>query len=136
MWIRRTGEAVERGQIDRLMIFMPPGHAKSTYGSIFFPAWYLWRNPDRSLIAASHTAKLAAKFGRRARNLIDLPESNTRKLPTASAALYGVLGVIWRDRHILMRGSQICALLGRIRGTIKILPTLALESPKLEVDQT
>lgn len=66
-------EAVERSDIDRLMVFMPPGHAKSTYGSILFPAWYIGRNPDRSLIAASHTAKLAAKFGRRVRNLVSTP---------------------------------------------------------------
>src|SRR5687767_26519 len=34
-------EAVERGQIKRLFVFMPPGSAKSTYGSVLFPAWYL-----------------------------------------------------------------------------------------------
>ena len=66
-------EAVERGDIDRLMVFMPPGFAKSTYGSILFPGWYIGRNPDLSLIGASHTAKLAAKFGRRVRNLINHP---------------------------------------------------------------
>ena len=62
-------EAVERGEIARLMLFEPPGHAKSTYASHLFPGWYLGRNPKRSVIAASHTAQLATRFGRRVRNL-------------------------------------------------------------------
>ena len=32
-------EAVERGEIPRLMILMPPGSGKSTYASVLFPAW-------------------------------------------------------------------------------------------------
>src|SRR5258708_4170482 len=31
-------ERVARGEIKRLAVFMPPGSAKSTYGSILFPA--------------------------------------------------------------------------------------------------
>lgn len=63
-------EAVERGDIKRLMVLMPPGSAKSTYASIIFPAWYLARNPQHSIIAASHTSELAERFGRRVRNTI------------------------------------------------------------------
>ena len=63
-------EAVERGEIKRLMLFLPPGSAKSTYASVLFAAWYLGRNPDKQVIAASHTAELAETFGRRVRNLV------------------------------------------------------------------
>lgn len=63
-------EAVERGEIKRLMVFMPPGSAKSTYASVVFPAWYLGRNPDRAVLAASHTTELAERFGRRVRNIV------------------------------------------------------------------
>lgn len=63
-------EAVERGDIRRLMVLMPPGSAKSTYASILFTAWYLARHPENSIIAASHTAELAERFGRRVRNMI------------------------------------------------------------------
>lgn len=63
-------EAVERGDIRRLMLFLPPGSAKSTYASVFFPAWYLGRNPTNGVLAASHTTELAEKFGRRVRNII------------------------------------------------------------------
>jgi len=61
---------VTRGEIDRLAIFMPPGSAKSTYASALFPPWYLAQNPAKSVIAASHTAELAERWGRRVRNLV------------------------------------------------------------------
>ena len=63
-------EAVARGDIDRLAVFMPPGAAKSTYCSILFPPWLFAQQPDSALIAASHTAELAEKWGRRVRNLV------------------------------------------------------------------
>lgn len=63
-------EAVERGDIDRLMVCMPPGSAKSTYTSVEFPAWFLGRNAGLSVIAASHTQELAERFGRRVRNIV------------------------------------------------------------------
>lgn len=67
-------EAVERGEIDRLMIFMPPRHGKSELASRKFPAWYLGRNPTKQIIAASYNSDLAADFGRDVRNLVDSPE--------------------------------------------------------------
>lgn len=70
-------EAVERGDIDRLMIFMPPRHGKSELVSVRFPAWYLGRNPSHQIIAASYAHKLAAKFGRQVRNLIGAKEFQT-----------------------------------------------------------
>jgi len=63
-------EALERGDIDRLMIFMPPRHGKSELASVRFPAWYLGRNPTHQIITASYAHKLAAKFGRQVRNII------------------------------------------------------------------
>lgn len=63
-------EGLSRGEIDRLMVQMPPGSAKSTYASILFPAWWFTRHPRDSIIAASHTASLASYFGRRARSTI------------------------------------------------------------------
>jgi len=63
-------EAVDRGDITRLMIFMPPGSAKSTYASILFPPWFLGRNAQRSVIGASHSGELAERFGRRVRNIV------------------------------------------------------------------
>jgi predicted phage terminase large subunit-like protein len=67
-------EAVERGEIDRLMIFMPPRHGKSELASKRFPAWCLGRRPDRQIIAASYNSDLANDFGRNVRNLVAEPE--------------------------------------------------------------
>jgi len=70
-------EEVERGECPRLMLFLPPGSAKSTYASQIFPAWFLGRHPEASIIAASHTAELAERFGRRSRNFVaDEPHRN------------------------------------------------------------
>ena len=63
-------EQVARGEIDRLMVFMPPGSAKSTYASVLFPPFILAQDPTLTVIAASHTVELAERFGRRVRNLI------------------------------------------------------------------
>ena len=63
-------DAVARGDIDRLMVLMPPGSAKSTYASLIFPAWWLAAHPATSVIATSHTASLAENFSRQVRQLI------------------------------------------------------------------
>ena len=63
-------EELSRGEIDRLMVLMPPGSAKSTYASVIFPAWWFTQHPASSVIAASHTADLAEHFGRQVRNMI------------------------------------------------------------------
>ena len=52
------------------MVLMPPGSAKSTYASVLFPAWWFIQHPKSSVIAASHTADLAAHFGRQVRALV------------------------------------------------------------------
>jgi predicted phage terminase large subunit-like protein len=62
-------EAVERGDIERLMVIFPPGAGKSTYASVLFPAWFMGRHPELNVIAASHTHDLAELFGRRVRNI-------------------------------------------------------------------
>ena len=64
-------EAVVRGEIDRLMVFMPPRFGKSLLTSTLFPAWYLGQHPDHSIIAASYGQELANDFGRRVRSFVD-----------------------------------------------------------------
>lgn len=61
-------EAVEKGQIKRLMVFCPPRHGKSMMCSQSFPAWYLGRNPDKYIITATYSQDLATDFGRSVRN--------------------------------------------------------------------
>lgn len=49
---------------------MPPGSAKSTYGSKLFAAWFM-ANVSANVLAASHTTELAEKWGRWVRNVIN-----------------------------------------------------------------
>jgi predicted phage terminase large subunit-like protein len=67
-------ERVARGEIDRLMLLVPPRHGKSELASRRFPAWYLGRFPDRQFISTSASATLAEDFGRDVRNIIASPE--------------------------------------------------------------
>lgn len=69
--IARKLEAVERGDITRLMISMPPRHGKSMLASEFFPAWYLGRNPDHYVVTATYAQELADDFGRKVKNQIE-----------------------------------------------------------------
>lgn len=57
----------------RLMVFMPPGAAKSTYCSVVAPTWYMGNNPDSQLILCSYNTPLAKKHGGRARNIVQQP---------------------------------------------------------------
>jgi predicted phage terminase large subunit-like protein len=54
----------------RLMIFCPPGSAKSTYATVVFPAHYLGKQPKRRVIVATYGDSLAVKMGRRTRSIV------------------------------------------------------------------
>jgi hypothetical protein len=54
-------ERVEPGEIDRLMLLVPPRHGKSELASRRFPAFYLGKHPERyvsKLVEAIGTLKL------------------------------------------------------------------------------
>jgi len=61
-------EAVERGEIKRLIISCPPRHGKSWLVSRAFAAWWFGRHPRHYIIGCSHTQELATDFGREVRN--------------------------------------------------------------------
>jgi hypothetical protein len=69
--IAKALEKVERGEIKRLAIFMPPRHGKSELATINFPAWYLGRNPDKEVITVSYSGELASKFGAKTRDKVN-----------------------------------------------------------------
>jgi predicted phage terminase large subunit-like protein len=73
-------QALAEGRIEhqgkvvrRMMIFMPPGSAKSTYASVVFPAWCMGRWPRYNVGLATHTTDLARKMGRRIRAIVRQP---------------------------------------------------------------
>jgi predicted phage terminase large subunit-like protein len=69
-------EAVERGEIKRLMIFAPPRHGKSELSTRRFPAFFLGRNPTKNVISASYNADFAKTFGREVRTIVTGKEYN------------------------------------------------------------
>ena len=73
-------EEVERGELTRLIITMPPRHGKSMTVTESFPSWFIGRNPDKRVIEVSYGAELARKFGL----------SNRRKIDEFGADVFGV----------------------------------------------
>lgn len=67
-------QEVNDGTIKRLMVFMPPGSAKSTYVSVTFPPFYMANHPNEPVILTSYGSQLADKFGRKGRQLTSSPE--------------------------------------------------------------
>ena len=67
-------EAVERGEIKRLLVTCPPQHGKSRLVSVHFPAWYLGRNPKKRVAQTSYGLSLALKHSRTARDFFVSPE--------------------------------------------------------------
>lgn len=72
LWSKLQG--VMEGKIKRLMVFMPPGSAKTLDCSHYFPAYYLSKFPKTSIIGATHTDKFAEQNGRRVRGIIQSDE--------------------------------------------------------------
>jgi len=70
--LRKLQELSEKRH-GRLMVFMPPGSAKSSYASVVFPSAYLGAKPNRRLILSSYGSGLARKMGRRTRSIINQP---------------------------------------------------------------
>lgn len=74
-------DALEKGtltndkgeQVTRLLITMPPRHAKSFLATITFPVYYLARKPVRNVLSTSYNQDLAKTFGRQVRDLAREP---------------------------------------------------------------
>lgn len=105
-------DEVSKTRHGRMMVFMPPGSAKSTYASVVFPSRYLGETPGKRLILASYGDDLARKLGRRTRSIIKQPRYqgiwNAGLTVESSAA----------QEFALTNGSEYmaCGILGGITG--------------------
>lgn len=63
-------EAVQRGDIRRLIINIPPRSSKSTIASISFPSWVWIKNPEKRFVFSSHDLRLSLRDSRKCRALI------------------------------------------------------------------
>lgn len=57
----------------RTMLFLPPGSAKSTYGTVVGPTWAMGEKPGFKVIGVSYGSDLSRKFGRRMRSIVKQP---------------------------------------------------------------
>ena len=62
--------ALFEGELDRLLVNMPPRHGKSELVSRHFPAWWLGRRPDSEVIMLSYSDDLISGHSRVARDLL------------------------------------------------------------------
>lgn len=63
-------QAFFEGQIQRLVIAIPPGGGKTISGSIAGPTWAWLKNPSRRIMAGSYDLPLASRLNRRRRRLL------------------------------------------------------------------
>ena len=73
-------ERVERGEIKKLIITMPPQFGKSITVTETFPSWFLGKHPEKSVIEVSYSDDFARKFG----------GSNLSKIKDFGQRLFGV----------------------------------------------
>jgi len=66
-------EAVSAGEIHRLLINIPPRHAKSTIVSVMWPAWEWIRAPHEKFLCASYSGILSTRDNVKCRRLIASP---------------------------------------------------------------
>jgi predicted phage terminase large subunit-like protein len=62
-------DAVERGEIDRLAIFMPPRHAKTETLTVRYPAYCFLSDPTQNCLITGYNERFAARLGRKARGV-------------------------------------------------------------------
>ncbi|AKG05531.1 hypothetical protein AAV35_012745 [Salimicrobium jeotgali] len=70
-YIADSLEPIAIGEQKHIIIEMPPRHGKSMTVTESFPSYFLSRNPDKRVIAASYSDGLARKFGRLNREKLD-----------------------------------------------------------------
>lgn len=110
-----TMEAVERcirAPDGRLMIFEPPGSAKSTYVSVVGATWAMGRFPGLRVLATSYAAKPIVRASKRARQIVQ--SAAYRYLWSDPVTVLGNSAAA--DEWELSNGSGLfaCGLLGGI----------------------
>ena len=101
-------ERLERGDIRRLIINMPPRYLKSLCVSVAWPAWLLAQNPAARVIVASYAASLSEKHSLDCRKLLE--EAWYRGLFPASGLKRGENEK--RLFHTQKRGFRLAASVG------------------------
>lgn len=68
--IARVVEEVEKGEIQFLILTVPPRHGKSEIVSRRLPAWFLGKHPDQNVVVATYNDDFAKDFGAEVRSIM------------------------------------------------------------------
>lgn len=68
--IMRALTDIENGNLDRLVLNLPPRSGKSLTVSTLYPSWFLTKNPDKRIIFATYESNFASSFGSKVRDNI------------------------------------------------------------------
>lgn len=98
-YLCRHLEAIERGDIDRLMIFLPPRHGKSQLATVRYPVWRMQRDPTLSVIVGAYNQSLSESFSRQSRRIargvlaLDEERQSVTEWQTAQGGVFRAVGV-------------------------------------------
>ncbi len=109
-------EAVERGEVKRLIVNMPPGFAKSFIVSRCFPVWLLMRNPMIEFLLNSYGDDLAEEHSAAAREMYEhwAPQITGKSVDTRSKAVDRWLVHVGGGR--MGGGMRACGILSAVTG--------------------
>ena len=120
-------EKVERGEIKRLCLFVPPRCGKTTLASEYFPAWFLGRNPDKQVIFTTYSFDRAKDVGRKIRNQMVgnthgsvfpgcVVDPNSKGVTSLSTTSGGVCNSVGIGGGITGRGAHLFIIDDPIKG--------------------
>ena len=66
-------EAIESGELKRLIVIVPPRHGKSELISLRFPCWYMGKHPEDYIVQSGYAESIALTHSRKARDIFISP---------------------------------------------------------------
>lgn len=102
-------EKVARGEIKRLCISIGPRHGKSELTSVMLPSWFLGKFPNKKIIQVSNSERLAARFGRKVRNILGQSAAYREIFPNVELSQDSQAAAEWHTNH---EGEYLAAGVG------------------------
>jgi predicted phage terminase large subunit-like protein len=101
-------QEIERGELKRLIITLPPRHSKSMTVTESFPSWYIGRNPNKRVICVSYGDALSRDFGIK----------NRQKLEEHGKSIFGIELDQNTQSEFKIKGAQGQAVFTGIGGSL------------------
>jgi len=93
-------DQLEKGTLgtNNILITMPPRHAKSTFGTVLFPSYFMARDPTRFVMSCSYNSQLSIDFGRQVRTVVE-EKSVNQAFPDFGLSKDSRSAEVWRTEH-------------------------------------